>query len=59
MNLEAYLGSSDMILFTTSVAPENLEAIIARGALYAEDGKTFRHIALTLPPEKDRRYLRG
>jgi len=43
-----------VIIFTSSVNSENLGVFIARDALYVKNGKVFRHIALTLPPEKDK-----
>lgn len=55
MTMEAYFESDDMILFTMSVKSENLGIVVARDALYVKNGKIFRHIALTLPPEKDKK----
>ncbi len=54
MTTEAYFESDDMILFTMSIKPGNLGIVVARDALYVKDEKIFRHIALTLPPEKDK-----
>lgn len=54
MTMEAYFESDDMILFTMSIKSENLGIVVARDALYIKDGKIFRHIALTLPPKKDK-----
>jgi ketosteroid isomerase-like protein len=59
MNDEAYFESDDTILFTLSINAENLGAAIARDALYLNNGKIFRHIALSLPPEKDIRMCKG
>lgn len=58
-NMEAYFESDDMVLFTLTVVSENLGAVIARDAFYVTDGKIFRHIALTLPPEKDKKMCQG
>jgi hypothetical protein len=55
MTMEAYFESDDMILFTMSVKSEKLRIVVARDALYVKNGKIFRHIALTLPPEKDKK----
>lgn len=55
MTTDAYFESDDMILFTMSVRSESLGVVIARDALYIKNGKIFRHIALTLPPEKDKK----
>ena len=59
MTMDAYFESDDVILFTQSVKSENLGVFIARDALYVKDGKVLRHIALTLPPEKDRKIYEG
>lgn len=59
MNPEAYFESDDMILFTMTTISENLGAVAARDALYVKDGKIFRHIALTLPPDKDIKICDG
>jgi hypothetical protein len=53
MNDESYFESNDTIIFTMSVNAENIGVAIARDALYLKDGRIFRHIALSLPPEKD------
>lgn len=55
MTTDAYFESDDIILFTMSIKSENLGMVIARDALYLKDEKIFRHIALTLPPEKDKK----
>lgn len=54
MTMEAYFESDDIILFTMRTRSENLGVVVARDALYVKNGKIFRHIALTLPPEKDK-----
>lgn len=59
MTMDAYFESSDVILFTASVQSEHLGTFIARDALYVKDGKVFRHIALTLPPDKDKRIYQA
>jgi len=53
--MDAYAESDDVIIFTSSVNSANLGVFIARDALYVKDGKVFRHIALTLPPEADKK----
>ncbi len=59
MTMEAYFESDDLILFTMSIKSENLGIVIARDALYVRDGKIFKHIALTLPPERDLKICKG
>jgi hypothetical protein len=59
MDMEVYFESDDMIFFTRSVVSENLGTVIARDALYVRDWKIFRHIALTLSPEKDKKICQG
>jgi hypothetical protein len=54
MKMDAYFESDDVIIFTSSVNSEKLGVFIARDALYVKNGKVLRHIALTLPPEKDK-----
>lgn len=54
MTEEAYFESDDVILFT-----ENTGVVAARDALYLKDGKIFRHIALTIPPDKDKKICQG
>lgn len=49
-----FAESDDVILFTAVVKSEKLGTFKARDSLYLRDGKVYRHIALTLPPEKDR-----
>ncbi len=54
--LGTFLGRlQSMILFTMSIKSENLGIVVARDTLYVKDGKIFRHIALTLPPKKDKK----
>lgn len=59
MTMAAYFESDDVIIFTSSVNSEKLGVFIARDALYVKDGKVLRHIALTLPPEKDKNIYSG
>lgn len=59
MNEDAYFESDDIIIFTLSVNAENLGVAIARDALYLKNGKIFRHIALSLPPEEDIKMCKG
>jgi len=59
MNMDAYFESDDCILFTASVNSENLGVFVARDALYVKDGKVLRHIALTLPPESDKKIYQA
>lgn len=59
MSMDAYAESDDCIIFTASVNSENLGVFIARDALYVKGGKVLRHIALTLPPEKDKQIYKG
>ncbi|MEW6218101.1 MAG: hypothetical protein AB1634_01020 [Thermodesulfobacteriota bacterium] len=54
MTMDAYAESDDTIIFTASVNSEHLGVFVARDALYVKDGKVLRHIALTLPPAKDK-----
>ncbi len=49
-----YLAESDdTIIFTSRVRSAKMGNFIARDALYFKDGKILKHIALTLPPDKD------
>ena len=59
MTMDAYYESDDVIIFTASVKSQNLGTFIARDALYVKDGKVLRHIALTLPPEKDKKIYQA
>ncbi|HWQ20432.1 MAG TPA: nuclear transport factor 2 family protein, partial [Methanotrichaceae archaeon] len=59
MTEEAYFESDDVILFTMSIKSENTGVVAARDALYLKDGKIFRHIALTIPPDKDKKICQG
>ncbi len=47
-------GSDDVIIFTAKVESEKMGTFVARDSYYIVDGKIKRHIALTLPPEKDK-----
>jgi hypothetical protein len=47
-------GSEDVIVFTAKVHSEKLGRFVARDSFYIVDGKIKRHIALTLPPDKDK-----
>lgn len=54
MEVTHFAESDDVIIFNAKVNSEKLGLFIARDVLYLKDGKVFRHIALTLPPEADR-----
>jgi hypothetical protein len=53
MDEVAFAESDDVIIFTVVVHSEKMGNFVARDALYLRDGKIARHIALTLPPDKD------
>lgn len=48
-----FVESDDVILFTATVKSEKLGTFIARDTFFLKHGKIYRHIALTMPPEKD------
>jgi hypothetical protein len=52
------VDSDDTILFTAVVNSEKLGTFVARDALYLEDGKILRHIAMTMPPDEDAELLK-
>jgi hypothetical protein len=53
MNVAHLAGSDDVVIFTAEITSEKLGTFVARDAFYVVNGKIKRHIALTLPPEKD------
>lgn len=53
VELAHFAESSDCIMFTSVVDSENLGPFVARDTFYLRDGKILRHIAMTLPPDKD------
>lgn len=53
MEMNAFYESDDTIIFTVTMTSEKLGVFVARDALFFRDGKVFRHIALTIPPESD------
>jgi hypothetical protein len=55
MTMNAVSESDDTILFTSTITSEKLGVFVARDALFFKDGKVYRHLALTLPPQSDRR----
>lgn len=56
MNLDYFRATDDVVLFKASVKTEKFGTIKADDALYIKDGKIFRHIALTLPPDKTKEW---
>jgi len=56
MDLDYFVATDDTILFKASVRTEKFGTIKADDALYLKDGKIFRHIALTIPPEKTKEW---
>jgi hypothetical protein len=53
IEMVALAESDDTIIFTEIVTSEKMGRFVARDALYVKDGKVLKHIALTLPPDKD------
>jgi hypothetical protein len=53
IDIIALAESDDTIIFTAIITSEKMGRFVARDALYVENGKVKRHIALTLPPDKD------
>ncbi len=53
MTMNALYESDDTIIFTCTMNSEKLGTFVARDALYFRNGRVFRHIAMTLPPEAD------
>lgn len=49
----AFAESDDCIIFDARVTSEKMGQFIARDALFLKDGKVYRHIALTLPRDRD------
>ena len=47
------VGSDDVVMFTAKVTGEKIGSFYARDAFYLKDGKIFRQIAMTLPPDVD------
>jgi hypothetical protein len=54
-----FTESDDVIMFISEVNSEKMGYFQARDAYYLREGKIFRHIALTLPPEEDRKLRLG
>jgi len=52
MSIDYYTTTDDLVLFKASVKTEKFGTIKADDVLYIKDGKIFRHIALTVPPDK-------
>jgi hypothetical protein len=48
-----FAASDDCVLLTEKIHSEKLGTHIARVVFYFRDGKVYRHVALTLPPDKD------
>lgn len=46
-------ASDDVIMFTAKVTGDKIGTFYARDAFYMRDGKIFRQIAMTLPPDQD------
>jgi len=51
--VKEFAESDDVIMFAATVTTEKLGTFVARDSFYLRDGKVYRHIALTLPPDKD------
>ena len=51
--LVSFVESDDVLCFTAIINSEKMGYFVARDAFYLRDGKIARHIALTLPPDKD------
>lgn len=56
MNRDFFATSDDVIIFKASVKSEKMGTIKADDALYLKEGKIYRHIALTIPPEKTKEW---
>jgi hypothetical protein len=56
MTTDYFTASDDVIIFKASVKSEKMGTIKADDALYLKDGKILRHIALTIPPEKNKEW---
>jgi hypothetical protein len=56
MSLDYFTATDDLILFKASVKTEKFGIIKSDDALYLKDGKVFRHIALTIPPEATKEW---
>lgn len=60
MSTDYFAESDDVIIFKASVKTEKFGTIKADDALYLEDGKIRRHIALTIPPDEAKEWaLKG
>jgi hypothetical protein len=59
MSEDAYFESDDIIIFIMTVNAENIGVAIARDPLYLKGGRILRHIALSLPSEKDIKMCKG
>lgn len=53
IELTSFAESDDCIMFTAIVNSEKMGPFVARDTLYMKEGKILRHIAMTLPPDKD------
>ena len=53
MTMNHYFESDDTIIFTCTIDSEKLGVFVARDALVFKEGKIWKHIALTIPPESD------
>jgi hypothetical protein len=54
-----FAESDDVIMYVAQAQSEKMGYFQARDAFYLKDGKIFRHIALTLPPDKDKKLKLG
>jgi hypothetical protein len=56
MTLDYFTAAEDVIMFKASVKTEKFGTIKADDAFYLKDGKIWRHIALTIPPEATKEW---
>jgi hypothetical protein len=56
MTTDYFTASDDVIMFKASVKTEKFGTIKADDALFLKEGKVFRHIALTIPPDATKEW---
>ncbi|MEW5803034.1 MAG: hypothetical protein AB1847_13115 [bacterium] len=56
LSTDYFAESDDVIIYKASVQTEKFGIIKGDDAFYLKDGKIFRHIALTISPEKTKEW---
>ncbi len=56
LNTDYFTASDDVVIFKASVKGSKMGTVKADDALYLKEGKVYRHIALTIPPNETKAW---